>query len=120
MTKIAIPTKGSSVDGHFGHCEFFSIIELNDNQEIVQQYAKTSAEGCGCKSNLAEELAQDGVTLLLAGGIGQGAIQKLKAQNITVLTGFSGTIEEAVNQWKNKDYHTDLSICTEHHGNCEH
>lgn len=107
------------VDDHFGHCEYFSIVELNDKKEIIAEYNLESSENCGCKTNLAEELALQGVSILLAGGIGQGAINKLKAQNIKVLAGFKGTITEAVASWKNNKYQIDIPICVEH-DECSH
>ncbi|MGQ7869889.1 NifB/NifX family molybdenum-iron cluster-binding protein [Sunxiuqinia sp. sy24] len=119
MIKIAIPSKENRVDHHFGHCEYLTIIELNDQLEILKLSPKVTARSCGCKSNLAEELASEGVKFLLAGGIGQGAINKLKTQNIEVIAGFQGTIEEVIEKWKAKDYPADISICTEHHS-CSH
>lgn len=119
MIKLAIPTKNNQVDNHFGHCEYFSIVELNDNREIVAQSTVESSKSCGCKTNLAEELAKAGVTLLLAGGIGQGAIDKLKSQNIEVLAGFNGPVETAIEKWKNHTYPAIVPICVEHH-NCGH
>lgn len=119
MIKLAIPTKGNMVDDHFGHCEYFSIIELNDNKEVTGKFERESSKSCGCKTNLAEELANEGVSILLAGGIGQGAIDKLKEYNIQVLAGFKGTIAEAIEKWKTNKYTFDIPICVEHH-NCSH
>ena len=121
MIKLAIPSKGNNVDNHFGHCDYFSIVELDDQKEIVNQFKMQTSKSCGCKTNLAEELSEQGVTFLLAGGIGQGAIAKLKTQNIEVLAGFHGTIEEAVKKWKSNDYLTHIPICVDHgHGDCSH
>ncbi len=117
--KIAIPTKENKVDNHFGHCEYFTIFEMNDQQELVGTERLNASIECGCKSNLAEELAEKGVTLLLAGGIGGGAINKLKQQNIEVITGFNGDIKLALDQWKRNDYKTNISICREH-DECSH
>lgn len=119
MIKIAIPSKSDQVDDHFGHCEYFSIIELDDNRKIKSQTKKATSKSCGCKTNLAEELANEGVSILLAGGIGQGAVSKLKMQNIEVIAGFKGTIDEAIEKWKTNNYQVDISICVEHH-NCSH
>lgn len=119
MIKIAIPSKANQIDNHFGHCEYFSIVELNDQLKITKQYTMAAAENCGCKSNLALDLAADGVSVLLAGGIGQGAISKLKSVNIEVLAGFSGTIEEVIERWKSKDYQVDISVCRDH-DSCSH
>ena len=119
MIKIAIPSKENQVDNHFGHCEYFSVIELNDELEVTHQYEMPASENCGCKSNLAEKLAAEGVTILLAGGIGQGAINKLRSANIEVLAGFSGTSKEVINRWKSKDYRVDISACSQH-DSCSH
>ncbi|WP_053185802.1 NifB/NifX family molybdenum-iron cluster-binding protein [Sunxiuqinia dokdonensis] len=119
MIKIAIPSKANQVDSHFGHCEYFSIVELNDQLETTRQYTMNATENCGCKSNLAQDMAAEGVSILLAGGIGQGAINKLKSANIEVLAGFSGAIEEVVERWKNKDYQLDISVCKDYYS-CSH
>ena len=75
MTKIAVPvTSTNQVDDHFGHCEFYSIFTLSEKNEITKITTIPSVQGCGCKSNIAGDLAADGVTIMLAGGIGGGAI----------------------------------------------
>lgn len=35
MKKIAIPTRNDRVDEHFGHCQFYSIYTVNDDNEIA-------------------------------------------------------------------------------------
>lgn len=119
VMKIAIPTKENKVDNHFGHCEYFTVYELNEDKEVVSVNKLEASKECGCKSNLAEDLAKEGVNLLIAGGIGGGAISKLKLSNIEVIAGFNGEIEEALNKWKNNEYLTNFSICTEH-DECSH
>lgn len=114
--KIAIPTKGSMIDNHFGHCEYFTIIDLNEKKKIIATEKLETAKVCGCKSNLAEDLSQKGVTILLAGGIGGGAIEKLKMQNIEVIAGFKGSIENVIEDWQGNNYKSNFSICTEHDG----
>lgn len=119
MKKIAIPSKADQIDEHFGHCEYFSVVELNDQLQVTKRYKMTAAENCGCKSSLAQELATKGISVLLAGGIGQGAINKLQSVNIEVVAGFSGSIEAAIERWKNKDYQPDISVCRDH-DSCSH
>jgi predicted Fe-Mo cluster-binding NifX family protein len=54
---------------------------------MASQFVETTdaPEGCGCKSNLAEVLKSKGVTLLIAGGIGNGAVNKLEENGISVI-----------------------------------
>lgn len=116
---IAIPTKDKRIDNHFGHCDSFTLIEVDDSKSIINKNELASEPVCGCKSNLADELAQKGVNILLAGGIGDGAIKKLKSHQIDVIAGFSGTIEEVIKNWKLGNYSKEFKICTEHHS-CSH
>ena len=98
--KIAVPvTNDNQVDSHFGHCEFFRIFTVSENNEIKDVKTINSEEGCGCKSNIANTLAENGVTVMLAGGIGGGAINVLGNAGIEVVRGCSGNSEELVKQY---------------------
>ena len=33
--KIALPSNGTEVDEHFGHCQCFTIFEVDDENKIV-------------------------------------------------------------------------------------
>ncbi len=112
--KIAIPTSGNEVNSHFGQSEAFTIYTLSENMEIENQEVMPSDKGCGCKSNLAEELAAKGVKVLLAGNMGQGAINKLKLSNIEVFRGYAGEAEAVLKQYLAGDKGTSF-VC-DHHG----
>lgn len=118
MQKVAIPTKGEMVDNHFGNCEKFTIYTLSDSKEIQAEENFKSPESCGCKSNLAADLAESGVTVVLAGGMGQGAVNKVKAENIEVFIGSAGKAKEALNKWLNGDK-GNWSICPPHEEGAE-
>jgi predicted Fe-Mo cluster-binding NifX family protein len=95
--KIAVPvTKENQIDGHFGHCESYSVFTISDNKEISEIKKVASPEGCGCKSDIASILAGDGVTVMLAGGIGGGAINVLNSNGIDVIRGCAGDASEVV------------------------
>ena len=55
--KIAVPVHKDMIDGHFGHCEGFSVFTIDDKKAIVAEDSVTSPAGCGCKSNIASILA---------------------------------------------------------------
>ncbi|HAN77038.1 MAG TPA: dinitrogenase iron-molybdenum cofactor biosynthesis protein [Bacteroidales bacterium] len=98
--KIAVPvTKNNQIDDHFGHCEFYAVFTISDNNEIVDVQTLKSEQGCGCKSNIASTLSQNGVTIMLAGGIGSGAINVLNNSGIEVVRGCSGNANELVKQF---------------------
>ena len=98
--KIAVPvTSDNQIDGHFGHCEFYKVFTVSEKNEIAETKIIPSVQGCGCKSNIASVLAADGVSVMLAGGIGEGAINVLKNAGIKVIRGCSGNPDQVVNQY---------------------
>ena len=98
--KIAVPTKENNrIDDHFGHCEFYTIYTISEKNEILEKSPLESPQGCGCKSNIAYDLAEMGVSVMLAGGIGGGAINKLASQNIEVIRNCKGDIDEIVKEY---------------------
>ena len=102
MTKlIAIPTRDGMVDDHFGHCAYYSIVTLDEQNQVVKQERLDSPEGCGCKSNIASVMQEMGITLMLAGNMGTGAYNKLSAHGITVVRGCHGAIEDVLQAYLN-------------------
>lgn len=98
--KIAVPiTSENQIDGHFGHCESYGVFSISDNNEISGLKNVGSPEGCGCKSDIASVLASDGVTIMLAAGIGGGAVNVLNNSGIEVIRGCSGDATEVVKQY---------------------
>jgi len=95
--KIAVPvTEDKQIDSHFGHCESYNVFTISDKNEITDIKNLDSPQGCGCKSNIASVLASDGVSVMLAGGIGGGAINVLSNSGIQVIRGCSGNAIEVV------------------------
>lgn len=95
--KIAVPTVDGHVDDHFGHCDHYTVFEIDKDNNIVSQTEVPAGQGCGCKSNIASVLANMGVSVMLAGNMGEGAKNVLEAQHIRVIRGCTGEIEMLVN-----------------------
>ena len=115
MKKIAIPlTSQNQIDDHFGHCDNFGIYTISDENEIVEVKTIQSPQGCGCKSNIAGVLATEGVTIMLAGGIGGGAINVLNNSGIEVVRGCSGNPTEIVKQYVDGKISDSGSSCQQH------
>lgn len=117
MKLIAIPTNNGMVDDHFGHCDHYTIFNVDGN-EIVSKNRLESPQGCGCKSNIASVMQEMGITLMLAGNMGMGAYNKLTAHGIEVVRGCSGKVEEVLqNHLEGKL--TDKGEGCDHH-DCHH
>lgn len=123
MKKIALPTRNGEIDDHFGHCEFYTIITVNEENQIVMTETIPSPQGCGCKSNIASKLQADGVTIMLAGNMGAGALNKLSACGIEVIRGCKGNVTDVVNAYLNGAIHDSGEGCHHHHDGdhqCQH
>lgn len=117
--KIALPSRNDMIDSHFGHCEYFTVF-TTDNSEIINQETVPSPSGCGCKSNIASVLADMGVTIMLAGNMGDGAVQVLKNSGIEVIRGCSGNINEVAKAWLSGSIKDSGDSCHEHDHECHH
>jgi predicted Fe-Mo cluster-binding NifX family protein len=121
MKKIALPvTEASHVDGHFGHCEFYNIYSISATNEIIESETLQSPQGCGCKSNIAGVLAEKGVTVMLAGGIGNGAINVLNSHGIEVVRGCEGQADEAVRKFLAGQISDNGISCSHHDSDHSH
>jgi len=113
--KIAVPvTRSNQIDHHFGHCEFYSVFTISDKGEIADVQTIKSEQGCGCKSNIAKVLKQSGVSVMLAGGIGDGAINVLNNSGIKVVRGCSGNAADIVKLYVDGKINDSGESCAQH------
>ena len=115
--KIALPTRQNQIDDHFGHCEYFTVFTI-ENKEMVAEEIVTSPEGCGCKSNIAEQLGQMNVTVMLAGNMGEGAVNVLNRSGIKVIRGCSGNVKEVALAYINGTLVDSGVACAQHEHGC--
>ena len=101
--KVAVTSKGTTlndqVDPRFGRCANFVIVETDDMsvEAIVNDNASASG-GAGIQS--AQCIANKGAAVVLTGNCGPNAFQTLEAAGIKVATGATGTVQEAIEQYK--------------------
>ena len=112
--KIAIPYHNGYVNDHFGHADKYSVYSVSPDNSILNSEIVESNLGCGCRSGIAEILAGHGVTVMLAGNIGAGAIQHLYTNGINVIRGCSGPVESVVNAYLQGAIVDNNQTCQEH------
>ena len=117
--KVAVPTMDGNVDDHFGHCQMYTLFTL-ENGAVVAEERIDSPQGCGCKSNIVSTLAGKGVTVLIAGGIGEGAVRVLAANGLVTVRGASGSAREAAERYAKGRLADSGEICHAHEQGCEH
>lgn len=116
MFLIAVPTRDGNVDQHFGHCEYFTLLTVDDSRVIIAEEQLTPPPGCGCKSNIIPILVEKGVRVLIGGNMGQGAINKLEDHGIQVIRGASGSVTDAAALWLAGNLQDKDEVCHAHDG----
>lgn len=101
--KIAITSSGldlqSQVDPRFGRCAYFILVETDtDEFEAIENSNVQGMGGVGIQSG--QIMADRGVKTVLTGSCGPNAFQTLQAAGIKVITGATGTIQEAIDKFK--------------------
>ncbi len=82
--RIAIPMENGKLCAHFGHCQTFAIATVKDNIIIDIQEHEPPEHVPGLYPRW---VAQLGVTDVIAGGMGQKAIDLFNQQNINAFVG---------------------------------
>ena len=116
--KIAVPTNGNKgledhVGEHFGRAPTFTIVD--DESGDVTILANTS-DHMGGSGHPPELLAGANVDVLFCRGLGRRAIQLFNENEIKVFCDASGTVADAMKQWKNGDLvrASEDTACTQH------
>lgn len=108
---IAVASHGDTIAGHFGHCENFNIYKI-ENNEIVEE---KSLPNPGHKPGfLPNYLNEQGVDIIMSGGIGQSAVDIFNEKGIAVISGVEGSSREAVVDYINNRLAASGEICQDH------
>jgi predicted Fe-Mo cluster-binding NifX family protein len=116
--KIAVPSRDGLVDEHFGHCNEF-LTFMVEGSIVVPEATIASPESCGCKSGIAGELAAAGVTHVVAGNMGEGAVRVLSSHGMTVVRGASGDARAAAQAFAKGEF-ADSGVGCAGHGEPGH
>jgi ATP-binding protein involved in chromosome partitioning len=82
--KVAVPLANGVLCNHFGHCETFAILPVQDGQIGATELLTPPPHEPGV---LPRWLGDLGVDLIIAGGMGQRAINLFTERGIRVITG---------------------------------
>lgn len=83
-TIIAIPMENGVLCAHFGHCEYFSVVTVEDGKIVTIKELSPPEHVPGLYPRW---VASHGVTDVIAGGMGQKAINLFHEQDINVFVG---------------------------------
>ena len=93
------PTMDASVDPRFGRCQYFVFVDSETMEyEAMPNPSIGASSGAGIQA--AQTVADKGAGVVITGQVGPNAIQTLGATNISIVTGASGTVSDAIEQYK--------------------
>ncbi|MCB8994430.1 MAG: NifB/NifX family molybdenum-iron cluster-binding protein [Bacteroidales bacterium] len=106
---IAIPLENGKLCAHFGHCQQFAIVEVENNTITGEKLVTPPPHEPGL---LPKWLSEKGVTNVIAGGMGQRALDLFNAQNIKVNVGAQPkSSKELVSDWLEDSLVTGNNAC---------
>ena len=109
--KIAVASEGKMVSGHFGHCEGFNIYQAEGTEILSNEFIANPGHTPGF---LPKFLHEQGVDVIISGGMGGAAIDLFNHNNIQVVTGAQGLAEENAKKFISGELKSTGSICHEH------
>jgi predicted Fe-Mo cluster-binding NifX family protein len=115
--KIAVASEGEMVTEHFGHCKSFSIFDAENNKIVKSETIANPGHKPGFLPNFLNHM---GVNVIIAGGMGSGAIEIFDEKGIEVVTGARGNAKVAAEQYISGKLKSTGSVCHEHqhHDEC--
>ncbi|KGG80449.1 dinitrogenase iron-molybdenum cofactor [Caloranaerobacter azorensis H53214] len=117
--RIALAVDGNYVSQHFGHCEGFELVDIQDNEVKNRVFVPNPGHRPGF---LPKFLSEKGVNAIIAGGMGETAQALFNENGIDVLVGISGSIEDVIKEYIDGKLVSSNEVCErhEHHGECGH
>ena len=128
MTRIAVTYEDGNVFQHFGRTQSFKLYDVEDGEVVTSQVVGAGGVSHGALAGL---LAENGVDVLICGGLGGGALAALQRAGVCVYGGAQGPADDAVAAYlAGSMRQTDEASCGGHghhgheggcgHGGCEH
>lgn len=101
--RIAVCAQGGElnamVDPRFGRCAYFIFVDTETGEHEASANPSAGATG-GAGVQAARFLVSKGIAAALVGNIGPNAVAVLKAAGIKVYAGVSGTVADALSQYR--------------------
>jgi predicted Fe-Mo cluster-binding NifX family protein len=85
------------ISGHFGHTPFFVVAEIADGKVTSSRSVASPGHGEGC--SMPSFVHSLGVTSVIVGGIGGGAVNGLAMQGIEVIAGAIGNAGDVLKSY---------------------
>lgn len=109
--RIAIATDAGMVSRHFGHCEGFTVYDVENDKIAKEEFLANPGHK---KGFLPVYLNEHNVNVIISGGMGQGAIDIFNANDIEVITGAMGELKANAEAYVAGKLQSTGSVCHQH------
>lgn len=118
ILRIGFPTNDEvTVEEHFGHCEKFMVFSI-ENGKVVNKECLIAPEHA--PGVFPRFIGSNNINVVITGGMGQRAIDLIKANGGEVILGASGNIEDVLKVYLEGELYSKGSACAHHHHDHDH
>jgi predicted Fe-Mo cluster-binding NifX family protein len=108
LRKIAVATEGEQVAQHFGRCPSYTIAQVEDDHILSQEVIANPGHQPGF---LPGYLAELGVEVMIAGGMGPRAEGLFAQHGIEAVVGAYGPVDQVLRAYLAGAMELDVNIC---------
>ena len=109
--KYAVPVSGGALAAHFGHCEQFALVDVDEVKKQILKKELVNSPGHE-PGFLPKWLAEQGVAVVIAGGMGSRAQSLFQQNRIQVIVGaMESDPEKAILSYLGGALATEDNIC---------
>ncbi|HEX3073454.1 MAG TPA: NifB/NifX family molybdenum-iron cluster-binding protein [Ignavibacteriales bacterium] len=115
--RLAIAAEDAAVAEHFGRCDKFHVYEINENKEVIrrEEYANPLNGQHSGMCQLPHYVNKIKANAIIAGGMGNKAVELFLGYGIDVITSPGLKIEDALNMYLQGKL-SGYSPCSGHEG----
>ncbi|MDD4212800.1 MAG: NifB/NifX family molybdenum-iron cluster-binding protein [Bacilli bacterium] len=113
--KIAIASSQGQATSHFGYCEGFVCLTIENKEILNREWIENPGHQPGF---LPKFLNEKGINCVICGGMGKSAIDLFTQYHIQVITGVTGTIDSIISDFMNEKLIITKTPCVEHQHGC--
>ena len=109
--RISVACMGTQIAQHFGHCQNFRLYDVENGKIVNEENIPNPGHKPGFLPNF---LGDKGAQVIIAGGLGGGAVDIFNERDIEVIIGIEGEAKDAVERYIRGELESTGSICHEH------
>jgi len=107
--RIAISTDGNLVSAHFGRCQSYTILDVEDGKIVKKEVVDNPGHAPGA---IPQFLHQKGAEAIVAGGMGPRAVNFFKEFEIQTIVGIEGAIDNVIKKILDGTLESGESLCS--------